>query len=483
MRYSRVDNENDTLTMCLCWTICRHRASNTTTTARLHSDLQDTLQRLQACDSVRTACSRSGLVPSLEVLSDELERCKYSLKEYLASKRKLFPRFYFISEAELLDLLAVGGDVSTVLRHVTKLLPATRSITLQPAASTTSTRNSGSNALVTAVITTDGEPQVAAIAAAAAAAEAAEAAVDVARPLALQFAASVGIELIDFEAPVQLDGGAEQYLAELLQQQRRALGASLRRSLARYPTQSRVDWLLHPLRSRAPKQKHKATAAAAAAEVAAAMTLAASQRREDPAQIALLCAAVQACSEAESALKRCSDGDATALPAYAELLSAQLQQLGERARSEMTPADRQRLCCLIAHDAHARDVAVSLLQLQQSSTGTPSVSDFEWRRHLKLRCVDGTGSGTGKGGKRKAGAAAAAALLTTMPIVQLEICGAVLQYGFDYQGNGSRLIITPLTDRVYVAALQAMKLGLCCALTGHAGTGKSEMIKVCTTFI
>lgn len=56
----------------------------------------------------------------LRALSEQLEVCQKSLSEYLDTKRCAFPRFYFISDDELLAILGTS-DPTSVQEHMLKL--------------------------------------------------------------------------------------------------------------------------------------------------------------------------------------------------------------------------------------------------------------------------------------------------------------------------------------------------------------------------
>ncbi|KAI8853660.1 dynein heavy chain and region D6 of dynein motor-domain-containing protein [Chytridium lagenaria] len=52
------------------------------------------------------ACMKEGIYETLEHLQSQLALCEKSLAEYLETKRLAFPRFYFVSATDLLDILA-----------------------------------------------------------------------------------------------------------------------------------------------------------------------------------------------------------------------------------------------------------------------------------------------------------------------------------------------------------------------------------------
>ncbi|XP_035866411.1 dynein heavy chain 11, axonemal isoform X1 [Phyllostomus discolor] len=71
--------------------------------------------------NVLEATCRPNLYDKLKDLQYRLSLCEKALAEYLETKRVAFPRFYFISSADLLDILSKGAQPKQVTRHLAKL--------------------------------------------------------------------------------------------------------------------------------------------------------------------------------------------------------------------------------------------------------------------------------------------------------------------------------------------------------------------------
>lgn len=63
-----------------------------------------------ATPNVVKATNRPRLYDELEDIQKRLSVCEKALAEYLETKRLAFPRFYFISSADLLDILSKGNQ-------------------------------------------------------------------------------------------------------------------------------------------------------------------------------------------------------------------------------------------------------------------------------------------------------------------------------------------------------------------------------------
>ena len=66
------------------------------------------------------ACTADSRLETLKNLSDRLDKCQKSLSDYLNTKRSAFPRFYFVSDDELLSVLG-SSDPAAIQVHMLKL--------------------------------------------------------------------------------------------------------------------------------------------------------------------------------------------------------------------------------------------------------------------------------------------------------------------------------------------------------------------------
>lgn len=88
---------------------------------KIDHDFKILMEEMAECNNVIKATNRDGLCERLEVLQQQLVLCEKALAEYLETKRLFFPRFYFVSSADLLDILSIGNQPKLVIKHLTKL--------------------------------------------------------------------------------------------------------------------------------------------------------------------------------------------------------------------------------------------------------------------------------------------------------------------------------------------------------------------------
>lgn len=87
------------------------------------------MERAHEQKNVIASCSNDILRNSLPELQNGLEVCQKKLENYLETKRNIFPRFYFCSNDDLLQILSVGSDPHAVQDDFEKLFDAINRVT------------------------------------------------------------------------------------------------------------------------------------------------------------------------------------------------------------------------------------------------------------------------------------------------------------------------------------------------------------------
>ena len=126
----------------------------------------------------------------------------------------------------------------------------------------------------------------------------------------------------------------------------------------------------------------------------------------------------------------------------------QLVQMTAMVRMKLTKLQRKVVVALVTTDVHARDIVQTL-----ADEKVDSVTNFSWQMQLRYYWNYDRDD------------------------VDVRQSNCVLEYGNEYQGCASRLVITPLTDRCWMTITGAFHLRLGAAPAGPAGTGKTESSK------
>jgi dynein heavy chain len=172
-----------------------------------------------------------------------------------------------------------------------------------------------------------------------------------------------------------------------------------------------------------------------------------------PGQVVLCVSQMFWTREVEEAL---AVGGSAALAAYGERLTKQLGEIITLVRGGLTPLQRETLGALTVIDVHARDVVAEMVAKR-----VQRASEFEWNAQLRYywqQQQPGAAVPTGKSARggsagptahTSASAAVDAGVGDAADAFTLvaKIVGASQAYGYEYLGNTSRLVITPLTDR------------------------------------
>uniref|UniRef100_A0A8C0G3E5 Dynein axonemal heavy chain 11 n=1 Tax=Chelonoidis abingdonii TaxID=106734 RepID=A0A8C0G3E5_CHEAB len=332
----------------------------------VHADFKELMMETANTKNVLEATTKPNLYEKLESLQHRLSLCEKALAEYLETKRIAFPRFYFISSADLLDILSKGTQPRQVTHHLTKLFDNIADLQFQ-----------------------DNKEKSANIA------------------LGMY---SKEKEYVPFRAECECIGQVEIWLQQLEETMCKTVHRHIMEAIAAYEEKPRDQWIF-----------------------------------DYPAQVALTSSQIWWTTDVGIAFNRLEEGFETALKDYNKKQIAQLNALIALLLGELASGERQKIMTICTIDVHARDVVAKLV--------VTSSQAFAWLSQLRHRWDE------------------------AQKHCLANICDAQFQYFYEYLGNTSRLVITPLTDRCYITLTQSLHLTMSGASAGPAGTGKTETTK------
>ena len=88
---------------------------------RVDVELRVVLSDIEKDSRLVTFVSRQAMGRTLEQVGDQLNRCQKALNDFLEEKRLAFPRFYFLGDDDLLEILGQSTNPAVIQSHLKKL--------------------------------------------------------------------------------------------------------------------------------------------------------------------------------------------------------------------------------------------------------------------------------------------------------------------------------------------------------------------------
>ncbi|CAF4691617.1 unnamed protein product, partial [Rotaria sp. Silwood1] len=317
---------------------------------------------------IKKQCHIPSRLADLESIFVGLERCQKSLNDYLDSKRNAFPRFFFISDDELLSILG-SAEPSAIQEHMIKMFDNIASLRLIKVSDTI----------------TQAQAMI-----------------------------SAEKEEMPFKQSVITEGRVEDWMTKVLEEMRRTNKAITKEAVYYYRfRKTRVGWMYN---------------------YQGMVVLASNQ--------------IWWSWEVEDTFNKVAKGQKMGMKNYAKQLNAQIEEVVTEIRNPLASNDRKKFNTVLIIDVHAKDIIDKFVR-----DSILDAREFEWESQLRFYWINEPDE------------------------LMIRQCTGEFGYGYEYMGLNGRLVITPLTDRIYLTITQALSMYLGCAPAGPAGTGKTESVK------
>ncbi|XP_076648121.1 dynein heavy chain at 36C [Halictus rubicundus] len=343
---------------------------------------RDIMKTVQADPRVLSVIEIDKMLERLKKSFGLLEDIQKGLNDYLEKKRLFFPRFFFLSNDELLEILSETKDPTRVQPHLKKCFEGIHRLKFN-------------------------EDQ---------------------EVLAMRSTEDEMVDLVDIISTAAARGQVEKWLVELEIIMRRSIRHVVEGAIQAYPRKPRRDWVL-----------------------------------EWPGQTILCVGKMYWTLRIEESMLHGAAG----LNRYFDQCQTELNEVILLIRGKLSKQNRITLEALVTLDVHGKDVLAGLCKEEVIKN-----TDFRWLCQLRyywlVRIIF---------------------KILSPKVFYFKYChlqednmwsymiNSRLRYGYEYLGNSSRLVITPLTDRCYRTLFGALSLHLGGAPEGPAGTGKTETTK------
>ena len=88
---------------------------------RIDSDFRAVMGGVRECPLVMALASVARVEETVSGMNEQMDRCQRALNDYLEEKRSKFPRFYFIGDDDLLEILGQSSNPTVIQSHLKKL--------------------------------------------------------------------------------------------------------------------------------------------------------------------------------------------------------------------------------------------------------------------------------------------------------------------------------------------------------------------------